>query len=202
MTEHLSTTRLIELFGNIKLSYRSLHIFKYYMIIFINTIIVSTIITLIWQVGKYVFLSHFRNANRPKEAECLITGNSFHDFRPWYRIVSQFNLSSSTRGYNQGRDRDRLLAKTCRWRQGSMGFGMLFPSCFPIVKWHVQKTQMSSEVLCLRSNFRIWRQWLLICTNCRTIPGWLWRNAYQSSKLLSWRGQWEGKQHLISWDPS
>ena len=102
------------------------------MSIFINTIFVSVIITLIWQVGKYVFLSHFRNANRPKEVECLIPGNSFHDSRPWDRIISQFNLSSSTRGYDQGHDRDRLLARTCRWRWGSMGFGMLFPSSFPI----------------------------------------------------------------------
>ena len=76
--------------------------FKNCVIIFINTIVISAIITLIWQVGKYVFLFHFRDANRPMEAECLINGNSFHDFRPWYRIISPFNLSSSSGKSAQG----------------------------------------------------------------------------------------------------
>ena len=101
----------------------------FFLIIFINTIVVSTIITLFGQVGKYVFLSHFRNANRPKEAECLITGNSFHDFRPWYRIVSQFNLSSNTRGYNQGSGEQYMggvaSAQTLDGFQGKAAFNQL-----------------------------------------------------------------------------
>lgn len=47
------------------------------MIIIKTIIVISAIITLVREVGKYVSLTHFWDADRPIEAECLITGNSF-----------------------------------------------------------------------------------------------------------------------------
>lgn len=178
------------------------------MIIIIHVIIVvNAVITLIWEVGKYIFLSHFRGENRLVEAQGLIAGNSCQDFRNTWWIVSPFNLSygaGSVESHDQEceGDLDRQPALFSQ-RPRSMGFGLLFPSCFPMVKWPVKKTQgVFRHDLSPFSNFRIWsNDFLLTFTaelplvGCEEMP-------YQSSKLLSWGGQWGGKQNLSSWELS
>ena len=87
--------------------------------------------------------------------------------------------------------------------QASVGFGMLFLSCFPMVKWVVQKTQSVfrySLASILISEFDS-NDFLLTLIIKLPLAG-SEEMPYQSSKLLSWGGQWEGKQHLISWEPS